>query len=37
MYISNPFGAKAARGLHNLFATHPPVEKRIAALRDMSV
>lgn len=37
MYISNPFGAKARKGLHHLFATHPPVEKRLAALRDMSV
>ena len=37
LYISNPFGAKAVRGLHNLFMTHPPAEKRIAILRDMSV
>lgn len=33
MYISNPFGAQARKGLHGLFMTHPPVEKRIAALR----
>lgn len=37
MYISNPFGAKAAKGLHHLFSTHPPVEQRLKALRDMSV
>ncbi len=37
MYISNPFGAKAVQGINNLFATHPPVEERLAALRDMSV
>ncbi len=32
MYISNPFGARAAKGLSTLFMTHPPVEERIAAL-----
>jgi heat shock protein HtpX len=37
MYISSPFGAKAMKGMHNLFATHPPVEQRVSALRDMSV
>ncbi len=37
MYISNPFGSKALNGLSQLFMTHPPVEKRIAALRDMAV
>lgn len=37
MYISNPFGSKSRSGLHNLFATHPPVEERIRALRGMSV
>jgi heat shock protein HtpX len=37
MYISNPFGAKAMKGLHGLFATHPPVDERIRALRDLSV
>lgn len=31
LYISNPFG-KAAGVVHNLFMTHPPTEKRIAAL-----
>lgn len=34
MYISNPFGAKK---MMSLFATHPPVEERIKALRGMSV
>lgn len=32
MYISNPFGAKAKKGLNKLFMTHPPVEDRIDAL-----
>ena len=35
MYISNPFGAKARQGLSSLFMTHPPVEKRLAALQEM--
>lgn len=37
MYISNPFGAKAAQGLSHLFMTHPPAEKRIAALQQMGL
>jgi heat shock protein HtpX len=37
MYISNPFGAHAKNGIAQLFMTHPPVEKRIAALRDMAI
>ena len=37
MYISNPFGAKAARGISHLFMTHPPVEERIKALTDMAL
>jgi heat shock protein HtpX len=33
LYISNPFGPKAAMsGLAKLFMTHPPVEERIKAL-----
>ncbi|MDB5225127.1 MAG: Protease HtpX [Candidatus Adlerbacteria bacterium] len=33
LYISNPFGPKAAMsGLARLFLTHPPVEQRIKAL-----
>lgn len=36
LYISNPFGAEAGRGLAKLFMTHPPVEERIQALRNMS-
>ena len=32
LYIANPFGAKAGRGFHKLFMTHPPVEDRIRAL-----
>lgn len=37
LYISNPFGAKAASGLSKLFMTHPPTAERIAALRGMDV
>jgi heat shock protein HtpX len=32
LYISNPFGAKFKKGIHGLFMTHPPTEKRIQAL-----
>ncbi len=32
LFISNPFGSKS---IGNLFSTHPPVEKRIAILREM--
>ncbi len=33
LYISNPFGAAAAKkGMTKLFMTHPPVEERIEAL-----
>jgi heat shock protein HtpX len=31
LFIANPFGAKG-NFVSNLFATHPPVEKRVAAL-----
>lgn len=34
MYISNPFGAKALKGIAGLFSTHPPVEERIRLLRN---
>lgn len=34
LYISNPFGARAVKGMAGLFMTHPPIEKRIALLRD---
>ncbi len=37
LFIANPFGGQALQGLHRLFMTHPPVEKRIAALRDMAL
>ncbi len=33
LYIANPFGPKGF--MAGLFSTHPPVEKRIAALRQM--
>jgi len=32
LYISNPFGAK---NISRLFITHPPIEERIKALREM--
>jgi heat shock protein HtpX len=35
MWITNPFKGKAS-WWHNLFATHPPIEQRIAALRALS-
>lgn len=34
LYISNPF---KGRHLSKLFMTHPPVEERVAALRDMNL
>jgi heat shock protein HtpX len=38
MFISNPFGAhEAGQWVAKLFATHPPVEERIAALQGMEV
>lgn len=38
LFISNPFGAKdAGKFVGKLFATHPPVEDRIAALTQMRV
>ena len=33
LYISNPFGAQARKGIARLFMTHPPTEERIAILR----
>lgn len=37
LYISNPFGAQAAKSfLTKLFSTHPPVEERIKALLEGS-
>lgn len=36
LFISNPFGAaEAGKFVAKLFATHPPMEERIAALRGM--
>jgi heat shock protein HtpX len=32
MFIANPFGGKAGKGMAKLFMTHPPVEERIKAL-----
>ena len=37
LFIANPFGdgKKGSGGFSKLFATHPPVEERVAALRGM--
>ena len=32
LFISNPFGAKAFKGLNVLFMTHPPIDARVKAL-----
>jgi heat shock protein HtpX len=37
LFIANPFGAGAGKGLHKLFLTHPPVEERLAALRGRDI
>jgi len=38
LWIDNPFkGKNRASGFGKLFMTHPPVEERIKALRDMSI
>lgn len=34
LFISNPFGSNAFKGVGKLFMTHPPVEERIKALLD---
>lgn len=36
LFIANPFGARAVKGLAKLFSTHPPIEERIKALRAMA-
>jgi len=36
LYIANPFGTKAKKGLKKLFSTHPPIEERIKALKQMT-
>ena len=32
LFISNPFGSRATKGLSKLFMTHPPIEERVRAL-----
>jgi heat shock protein HtpX len=34
LFIANPFGARAMKGVTRLFMTHPPIEERIKALLD---
>lgn len=36
LFISNPFGHKAFKGLAKLFMTHPPTEERIRILRNVA-
>lgn len=36
LFISNPFGSKALKGLAKMFSTHPPIEERVKALRTMA-
>ena len=36
LFIANPFGAKAKRGLAHMFSTHPPIEERVSKLKDMA-
>lgn len=35
LFIANPFGAGAGKGLAKLFMTHPPLEERIKILRGL--
>lgn len=37
LYISNPFGPKAVKGIAKLFMTHPPIVERVAKLRQLSI
>jgi len=36
LYIANPFGERAKKGLAKLFSTHPPIEERVRVLRSMA-
>jgi heat shock protein HtpX len=35
LFISNPFGSGATKGISKMFMTHPPIEDRIRILREM--
>jgi heat shock protein HtpX len=37
LWISNPFKGKSLSFIHKLFMTHPPIEERIKALRQMAI
>ena len=34
-FIANPFGAEAKKNINKFFSTHPPIEDRVAKLRNM--
>ena len=36
LFIANPFGAKAKKGMKKLLSTHPPIEERVKLLRGMA-
>lgn len=37
MYIINPLKGKLGKGMASMFMTHPPIEERVARLKDMSI
>lgn len=37
LYIANPLRGSQIHGISKLFMTHPPIEERIAALREMKI
>jgi len=37
LYIANPFRGSQINSISKLFMTHPPIEERIAALREMKI
>lgn len=37
LFIANPFGERVGRATSRLFSTHPPIEERVRALRQMGI
>jgi Zn-dependent protease with chaperone function len=37
MWLDNPFKGSGSSWWHRLFATHPPIEQRIAALKALNM